>query len=248
MKNNKLKLTSGLLAIFLGGFGVHKFYLGKIFQGILHLIFFWTFIPSMIGYIEGLVYLGISNSSFDKKYNSSKKVDDKDNKNSTKLAFWIFMSFLIFVFLVGISANMNNEKLGKSSFSNFSKLNNNYEKEPLNLSEVKNSVIEDFNHRDFQRNPENYIGKYIKLEGMIFQKFNDKSSLFKKKFLSDYTYYLTYPNIDKLLEDDRVLVYGIITERIEYETRIGKELAPRIKVLEITIKSENLTYTFDTNY
>ncbi|MEA1568161.1 NINE protein, partial [Salmonella enterica] len=39
----KSRIAAALLAFFLGGFGVHKFYLGKIGQGFLYLIFCWTF-------------------------------------------------------------------------------------------------------------------------------------------------------------------------------------------------------------
>ena len=35
----KSKTTAVLLAFFLGGLGLHKFYLGKTFQGFLYLIF-----------------------------------------------------------------------------------------------------------------------------------------------------------------------------------------------------------------
>ncbi|HFF4522772.1 TPA: TM2 domain-containing protein, partial [Acinetobacter baumannii] len=52
----------------LGGFGAHKFYLGKVGQGILYLIFFWTFIPAIIAFFEGIIYLCTSDEDFAKKY------------------------------------------------------------------------------------------------------------------------------------------------------------------------------------
>jgi len=66
MKN---KITAALLAFFLGGFGIHKFYLGKTGQGILYLIFCWTFIPSFIAFIDFIILLVTSDSNFDLKYN-----------------------------------------------------------------------------------------------------------------------------------------------------------------------------------
>lgn len=56
-KPRKDKTTAGLLAIFLGGLGAHKFYLGKPGQGILYLLFCWTYIPGILGLIEGIKYL-----------------------------------------------------------------------------------------------------------------------------------------------------------------------------------------------
>ena len=41
-----------LLALFLGTFGVHHFYLRRTGLGILYIVFFWTGIPSMLGFIE----------------------------------------------------------------------------------------------------------------------------------------------------------------------------------------------------
>lgn len=57
VKPRKDKTTAGLLAILLGGIGAHKFYLGKPGQGILYLIFCWTYIPGILGLIEGIKYL-----------------------------------------------------------------------------------------------------------------------------------------------------------------------------------------------
>lgn len=51
------KIAYVLLAFFLGGFGGHKFYSGKIGTGILYLIFSWTFIPSMIAFVEFIIAL-----------------------------------------------------------------------------------------------------------------------------------------------------------------------------------------------
>jgi len=53
----KSKVTAGVFGILLGGLGIHKFYLGKPLQGILHILFCWTFVPSLIGLIEGIIYL-----------------------------------------------------------------------------------------------------------------------------------------------------------------------------------------------
>ena len=64
----KSRVAAILLAFFLGGFGVHKFYLGRVGQGILYLIFFWTFIPAVIAFIEFIIYLTMSDEAFAEKY------------------------------------------------------------------------------------------------------------------------------------------------------------------------------------
>ncbi|CAI1966948.1 TM2 domain-containing protein [Serratia marcescens] len=64
------KMSAILLTLFLGGFGGHKFYLGKPGQGILYLIFFWTFIPAFIAFIELIMLICMSDDEFNRKYNS----------------------------------------------------------------------------------------------------------------------------------------------------------------------------------
>lgn len=65
---SKNRIAAALLAIFLGDLGVHKFYLGKPIQGIIYLLFFWTFLPGLIGFFEGIIYLLMSDQSFEAKY------------------------------------------------------------------------------------------------------------------------------------------------------------------------------------
>lgn len=62
------RVTAGLLAIFFGSFGIHKFYIGKVFQGLLHLIFSFTLIPFIIGILEGLKYLKATDHEFNTQY------------------------------------------------------------------------------------------------------------------------------------------------------------------------------------
>jgi TM2 domain-containing membrane protein YozV/ribosomal protein L40E len=69
--NGKSKLVAGLFGMFLGGIGVHKFYLGRIGWGIAYLLFFWTFIPAVVGFIEGILLLAMSNEEFNVKYGNA---------------------------------------------------------------------------------------------------------------------------------------------------------------------------------
>ncbi|MCD8202370.1 MAG: NINE protein [Prevotella sp.] len=65
----KSKVLAALLAIFLGGLGIHKFYLGKVWMGIWYIVFSCTGLSSLIGIIEGIQYLVWSDEKFDAKYN-----------------------------------------------------------------------------------------------------------------------------------------------------------------------------------
>lgn len=65
MKNRGIAIV---LALFLGGFGVHKFYVGRIGQGFLYLVFCWTFVPSIIGIFEAIRWAVIGEDKFQKLY------------------------------------------------------------------------------------------------------------------------------------------------------------------------------------
>jgi TM2 domain-containing membrane protein YozV len=47
-----------LLALFLGSFGLHHFYLRQNGLGILYAIFFWTGIPGLVGFFEAFFMPG----------------------------------------------------------------------------------------------------------------------------------------------------------------------------------------------
>ena len=65
---SKSRGISILLALFLGGIGAHKFYLERPLQGILYLVFCWTFIPAIIALIEALNFAFMSQRTFAERY------------------------------------------------------------------------------------------------------------------------------------------------------------------------------------
>lgn len=65
-ENGKSKLNAALLAIILGSFGAHKFYLGRVGTGILYI--FIIPISTIIGVIEGITLLNMPDAEFNEKY------------------------------------------------------------------------------------------------------------------------------------------------------------------------------------
>lgn len=62
------RVLAVVLALLVGGFGIHKFYLGRVFWGILYLLFCWTFVPALVAFIEGIIYAFTSDEAFRAKY------------------------------------------------------------------------------------------------------------------------------------------------------------------------------------
>jgi TM2 domain-containing membrane protein YozV/cold shock CspA family protein len=80
-KEEKSKIAAGLLALFLGGLGIHKFYLGRNSAGVIMLLCtlvgFLLIIPAVIvlviALIEGIIYLTKSDAAFQQTYVVGKK-------------------------------------------------------------------------------------------------------------------------------------------------------------------------------
>lgn len=63
------KTVAVVLALLIGGFGAHKFYLRRHVAGVLYLLFSWTYIPVFLAVGEGLRYALIKDETFDAEYN-----------------------------------------------------------------------------------------------------------------------------------------------------------------------------------
>ncbi|EJC6747095.1 NINE protein [Vibrio vulnificus] len=65
--DGKNKVVAGLLALFLGGLGIHRFYLGQ-WWGIFYLLLCWTFLPSLIAFVEAIVFFCSNERNWENKY------------------------------------------------------------------------------------------------------------------------------------------------------------------------------------
>ncbi len=64
----KDKTIAGILGILLGGAGGHHWYLGNYLLAVLYLLFFWTGLPSVLGLVEGIIYLTAPDDRFQRNY------------------------------------------------------------------------------------------------------------------------------------------------------------------------------------
>lgn len=71
-QKDKLSKTALLLiTFFLGGFGAHKFYTRRNWEGVFYLIFCWTLIPRLISLVEFVIYAFTSSEDLQKKYSAT---------------------------------------------------------------------------------------------------------------------------------------------------------------------------------
>lgn len=66
----KNRFIAIIIAFLLGNFGVHKFYLGKVRQGLLYLVFFWTGLPFFVALFDIVMLLITPEEKFNQKYNT----------------------------------------------------------------------------------------------------------------------------------------------------------------------------------
>ena len=66
----RTQTAAGLWCVFLGQFGAHWFYLRGTVAGILSLLFFWTAIPGIIAFVNGLQIAYGDRQEWAQKYNN----------------------------------------------------------------------------------------------------------------------------------------------------------------------------------
>lgn len=82
MKN---RLIAAAMSFFGGTWGIQHFYLGKIGKGVLSIVFSWTTIPTIIGFVDTIRFLSMTDEQFDIKYNFEeykKKIIEEESRKS----------------------------------------------------------------------------------------------------------------------------------------------------------------------
>ena len=80
----KDKNIAGILALFFGWMGVHRFYLGQVGLGILYAVFFW--ISWVFAIVDAIAFLSMDTDEFNIKYNkkyfkASRRDQERRNQN-----------------------------------------------------------------------------------------------------------------------------------------------------------------------
>ncbi len=65
--------------------GLHKFYLGQPFWGVLYVLLSWTPIPKVASAIEGVWYLAQDEEAFDRNFNLGKSVTRNSQRVSNQV-------------------------------------------------------------------------------------------------------------------------------------------------------------------
>jgi|AntAceMinimDraft_6_1070360.scaffolds.fasta_scaffold05827_4 TM2 domain-containing membrane protein YozV len=123
---DKSKWLAVSLALVLGSFGAHKFYLGKNGLGILYLVFFWSGIPLLLGIFEAILLAFMPREQFRQVSASSSSFSSPgyvrlDGKLPANTSLWKNKAFVasvsLFCLFVGIiifAPASNNEEIADS--------------------------------------------------------------------------------------------------------------------------------------
>lgn len=97
----KSRIAAAALAIFAGIFGGHRFYLGQ-WWGVFYILFFWTYIPLIVGFIEGIVFLCTSQKSWNEKYNQG--ISAGSEKGVVVIVLACLFLLILAISIIGILA------------------------------------------------------------------------------------------------------------------------------------------------
>ncbi|MBL4864930.1 MAG: NINE protein [Pseudomonadales bacterium] len=99
----KSKTVAALFALFLGGFGGHRFYLGQ-WWGVFYLLFFWLWLPGIIAIVEFVYFLMCDSVKWDDRYNEGIPAGPNDKSSGVLIAIVIIVGGFFFIAIIGILA------------------------------------------------------------------------------------------------------------------------------------------------
>lgn len=105
---NRSRVAAFWLALLLGSFGAHKFYLGQNKTAVLYLVFFWTGIPFILGIIDAIIILLNKQSDFTGSIQASQpnrptSNDFAGSAGGKRILFALIALLALFVLILGVS-------------------------------------------------------------------------------------------------------------------------------------------------
>ncbi|MFB9057200.1 tellurite resistance TerB C-terminal domain-containing protein [Mariniflexile ostreae] len=230
------KTTASILAFFLGGLGIHQFYLRNYIRGAIFLLFSWTFIPILFGFVDFLILLVMNEDRFNDKYNKD-RIRKSSNINRTSY----------------IPSDSKFKSIPEKKIINPTIPSRTFEDERIDFYKSKDSSIVDVNETSFELNIsliDSNVGDYEEVpywaHSYVYS-FDalDQASLeqkefyfyFKKKFLEN-----EFIDVDGNTNYAFVLYFDIIKA---YEDHNDIELLERQFLLlgEICPKTKNYSHS-----
>ena len=99
----KNKNIAGVLAMLFGAFGVHRFFLGQ-WWGLFYLLTFWTGIPSIISFVEAIVFWCSNVINWDEKYNERKPAGPTEQTGAGVIVLIVVVVGFVGIAFIGILA------------------------------------------------------------------------------------------------------------------------------------------------
>jgi TM2 domain-containing membrane protein YozV len=99
----RTQTAAGLWCAFLGGFGAHWFYLRKTVAGVLSLLFFWTGIPGLVAFVNGIQIAYGAPRDWATKYNNG--ISTPPTHWAVKVAVVVFPALSILFWIVAIASS-----------------------------------------------------------------------------------------------------------------------------------------------
>ncbi|MEM9672962.1 MAG: TM2 domain-containing protein [Bacteroidota bacterium] len=75
-----------LLAVLMGGLGIHRFYVGQKKKGWWYLAFSWTLVPTIISWFDAILFNSMDYAEFNRRYNLGHELSKKFSDDEVLLA------------------------------------------------------------------------------------------------------------------------------------------------------------------
>lgn len=153
---DKNRIVAALLALFMGSFGIHRFYLGQ-WWGLFYLLLCWTGIPSLVAFVEALVFMFSDQRKWDDKYNAGLPSGSGSGVIIILSVFFVFIGVAVLGILAAVAIPAYQDYTARAQVAEGLSMASSY-KSPLAQYYAKTHDFSGVSIADFQGQTS---GKYV---------------------------------------------------------------------------------------